>query len=240
MSEPTPGLARGAYIPPSVVASEPVHGECGAPALDADLRARGAWRAWLSSLASDASAATAAAHLYGELAPDGRDAWLDALAEDAPDVAVPMAALYGPLLAVECDPVRQERMHRASNTSLGCITSVKRALVGAEARGVGSGGRIAVLVIPLYLEFVRVLIFRMVKDTGFDSVRQIPIIRDSDAPDVGTELQGIKLYASCRDTVIDDLAHTVLAHRRSGRELPQLLRDCADIFAPFELAHEAS
>jgi len=36
-------------------------------------RVRAAWRAWLSSLATDAEAAMAAAHLYAELPDDARD-----------------------------------------------------------------------------------------------------------------------------------------------------------------------
>jgi hypothetical protein len=196
---------------------------------------RGAWQAWLASLATDANAATAAAHLYAELPEAARDAWLAALAEDAPDLNVPEAALYGPLLAVEADPLRQERIQRAANTTLGPVTDIKRALLGTS----GSGVRLAVLVIPLYLDFVRVLLLRFVKDRGFEWVRQIPIVRDGDAPDKGSVIDEIKLYASSCDAVVDELAHAVLAQRREGRELPQLLRDCADLFSAALLSAEA-
>jgi hypothetical protein len=192
-----------------------------------DPRMRGAWQAWLSSLATDANAAAAAAHLYAELPAAGRDAWLAALAEDAPDLCVPEVAVYGPLLAVEADPGRQDRIMRAANTSLGPITEVKRALLGTAPHGV----RLAVLVIPLYLDFVRVLWCRLVKDRGFEWVRQDPIVRDADAPDKGTVIDGVKLYPSSRDAVVDELCHAVLAHRRLGRELPRVLRDCADLFS---------
>jgi len=192
-----------------------------------DPHVRGPWQAWLESLATDANAATAAAHLYAELPDDVRDAWLAALAEDAPLLGVPLAALYGPLLAVEADPVRNERLQRVANTTIGSITEVKRALLGNGHDGL----RIAVLVIPLYLDFVRVLICRIVKDDGFEWVRQMPLVRDADAPDRGTVIEDVKLYTSSRDAVVDELAHAVLAHRRSGRELPQVLRDCADVFS---------
>ena len=43
-----------------------------------------AWHEWLGALATDAEAAIAAAHVYGELGPEARDAWLDALHEDVP------------------------------------------------------------------------------------------------------------------------------------------------------------
>ncbi len=188
---------------------------------------RGAWQVWLASLATDANAATAAAHLYAELPDDARDAWLAALAEDGPGAGVPVAALYGPLLAVEADPKRRERLQLASNTTLGAVTEVKRALLGTASGGV----RLVVLVIPLYLDFVRVLVCRIVKERGFDWVRQMPLVRDADAPDKGEIIDDIKLYGSSRDAVVDELAHAVLAQRRSGAELPQVLRDCADLFS---------
>ncbi|MBM4374245.1 MAG: hypothetical protein FJ095_04105 [Deltaproteobacteria bacterium] len=197
----------------------------GAPEVEEHVR--GAWQVWLASLATDADAATVAAHLYAELPDGARDAWLSALAEDAPGLGVPEAAIYGPLLAVESDPQRRERILRATNTSLGSITEVRRALMGTAPGGV----KLAVLVIPLYLDFVRVLSCRIVKDRGFEWVQQLPIVRDADAPDKGTILDDIKLYPTSRDAVVDELAHAVLAQRRSGRPLPQVLRDCADLFS---------
>src|SRR5687767_15133516 len=54
-----------------------------------DPRILAAWHEWLTALASDAEAALAAAQVYAELGPEARDAWLDALAEDAPKLDVP-------------------------------------------------------------------------------------------------------------------------------------------------------
>ena len=71
-------------------------------------RLRSAWQEWLRALATNADAALAAAQVYRELDSPGRDAWLDALAEDAPLLAVPAVAIYAPLLAVEQDPQRCE------------------------------------------------------------------------------------------------------------------------------------
>src|SRR5580704_10611048 len=67
-----------------------------------DPRLRSAWRTWLSALAFDAEAAIAAAFVYESLPPEGRDAWLDAVAMDIEDkrVDVPAIAVYAPLLAV--------------------------------------------------------------------------------------------------------------------------------------------
>ncbi len=205
---------------PSRKKSAPGDAEC-------EPRVQGAWRAWLETLATNADAAVAAASLYGELPPEGRDAWLDALEVDAPKLDVPKGAVYGPLLAVEVDPERAERIWNMAGMSLGPVTQVERALLGTAHGGV----RMAALVIPLYLDFVRLVVCRFVKDVGFEWVKQDPIVRDGDAPVAGTVIEGIKLYASSRESVVDELAHAVLAHRRSGRDMPQLLRDCADLFS---------
>src|SRR5580692_12560826 len=72
--------------------------------------AQSAWRTWLSALATDADAAMAAALAYESLPPESRDAWLDALAHDRSMLDVPAVALYAPLLAVESDGGRRERI----------------------------------------------------------------------------------------------------------------------------------
>src|SRR5205807_8640927 len=76
-------------------------------------RAKSAWQAWLRALADDAEAALAAALTYEALGPAERDAWLDALDEDAPEVLAPRESLYAPLLLVEDDPVRRARIATA-------------------------------------------------------------------------------------------------------------------------------
>jgi hypothetical protein len=211
--------------PAAAVAAVPVEAEDPRPPVEP--RMRGAWRAWLASLAVDAEAAVAAAHLYAELPGEVRDAWLDALAEDVPMLEVPGVAVYGPLLAVEADPERRLRMSQAAGVSLAPMTEVRRALLGAMEGGV----RIAAIVMPLYLDFVRLLVCRFVRDRGFELVCQDPILRDDQAPVSGSTLLGVKLFASSVEAVIDELAHAVLAHRRSGRELPELLRGCSDLFS---------
>ena len=187
-----------------------------------------AWRAWLASLATDAEAATAAAHLYAELPVTTREAWLDALAEDAPAIAVPGAALYGPLLAVEGDPARRQRICEQGDISPEPSDRVCRALLGFGAQG----SQVAVLVQPLYLDFVRVLVCRFVRGRGFDAVHQAPIVRDGDAPQPGDHLEGAVLRAACPHAVVDEVAHAVVAHRRAGRELPVPLCRSADLFSP--------
>jgi hypothetical protein len=188
----------------------------------------GAWKAWLSSLATDAEAATAAAHMYAGMPPETRDALLDALEEDAPTLEVPGMAVYGPLLAVESDPDRKARIRARTGGALQPITEIKRALLATGADGV----RVAALVIPLYLDFVRLLVCRFVKDQGFDWVRQDPFLLVSEAPVRGTRVDGLELLPSSSENVVDELAHAVLAHRRSGRDMPRLLRECSDLFSP--------
>ena len=57
--------------------------EGAAAADDSMARVHGAWRTWLSALASDSEAAMAAALAYESLPPEARDAWLDAHDRDA-------------------------------------------------------------------------------------------------------------------------------------------------------------
>jgi len=186
-----------------------------------------AWRVWLQSLATDAEAVTAAAHLYGELPDDARDAWLDALDEDMHALNVPEVAVYGPLLAVERDPARLARILDRAGRALAPVTRVRRALLGTLQGGV----KLSVLVIPLYLDFVRILVCRFVKERGFEWVKQDPFVPDTDAPVAGSVIEGVKLYASSTEAVVDELAHAVLAHRRRGLEVPEVLRHCADLFS---------
>jgi hypothetical protein len=67
---------------------------------------------------------------------------------------------------------------------------------------------------------------------GFDWVRHDPIVQGRRAPIPGQQLYGATLEATPLKTVVDELAHAVLAHRRSGRELPEALRIFADLFGP--------
>src|SRR6185503_15320627 len=79
-------------------------------AASVDARAVDAWCEWLVALATDAEAALAAAIAYRELSPTARDQWLTVLEQDAPRLEVPTIALYAPLLSVESDPVRRQRI----------------------------------------------------------------------------------------------------------------------------------
>ncbi|MFT3769232.1 MAG: hypothetical protein QM820_27655 [Minicystis sp.] len=193
-----------------------------------DPRLLAAWQEWLRALATDADAAIAAAHVYRDLDEDARDAWLDALTEDSPDLAVPAVAIYAPLLAVESDPVRRARMEHAIGSDASTRSDARRA---RALRGIAPGGdRVVALVSPLYLRFVEVLWCRYSVDGGFVWVRHEAILADKDAPADGASHDGVVLEATPITPVIEELAHAVLAQRRRGRPLPEPLHLFAHLF----------
>jgi hypothetical protein len=193
-----------------------------------DPRAHAAWREWLRALATDADAAIAAAHVYRDLDASARDAWLDALREDSPALKVPAVAVYAPLLAVESDPARRERIARAIGNDVGAAPDHRRV---RALRGIAAdGARVIAMVRPLYLRFVDVLFCRYFVDEGFVWVRHESILGDKDAPTDGFSVEGVLLEATPLTPVIEELAHAVLAQKRRGRELPTPLRGFAHIF----------
>ncbi|MGC4092154.1 MAG: hypothetical protein QM756_30585 [Polyangiaceae bacterium] len=195
----------------------------------AESRLVDAWREWLRALATDAEAALAAAIAYRELEGDARDDWLTALEQDADLISVPKFAVYAPLLAVESDLERRARIQRA----IGPMDSATPSVAAQAFHGISKTGvRIAVLVTPLYLDFAQVLACAYRPDMGFDWVRHDPIVDWRRAPKHGDCIEGIALEGTPLPSVIDDLAHAVLAHRRSGRDLPEALRVFADWFGP--------
>jgi len=201
-----------------------------ASALGVDSRVVAVWCEWLDALATDAEAALAAAMAYKALDDASRDSWLDALEHDAARVNVPRIALYAPLLAVESDPERRARIAEGIgpfDESVAPLTEA-RALTGRAS----DGTRVATIVSPLYLEFVQVLACGYRANEGFVWVRHDPIVQQSSAPTSGEEVVGVVLEATPLQAVVDELALVVLAHSRSGRELPEALKMFADLFGP--------
>jgi hypothetical protein len=193
-----------------------------------DPRFHAAWQEWLRALATDADAALAAAHVYRDLDADGRDALLTVLTEDSPELAVPMVAIYAPLLAVESDPTRRTRIELAIGADVGASPELRavRALRGIA----GDGARVLALVSPLYLRFVDVLFCRYFVDEGFVWVRHDALLDERDAPADGAAVDGVPLEVTPLTPVIEELAHAVLAQRRHGRELPPALHLFAHLF----------
>jgi hypothetical protein len=209
-------------------------GEKAAGAADDDARFARAWRVWLEALAHDPEAAWAAALTYKSLGIEGREAWIDALEIDAPDVGAPAIALYAPLLGVEDDPGRRERIEAAlRKQGVPLPTNVLRAL-----RGEKGDKRVYVIVHPLYLDFVEVLTCFVdvspsgTGEQGFADVRHEPIIRATQAPSEGDSIDATELEAVPVEVVVEELAHAVVAHRRRGGVLPPPLVRFADLFTP--------
>ncbi|HEY8072824.1 MAG TPA: hypothetical protein VIF62_01910, partial [Labilithrix sp.] len=147
-----------------------------------DPRAHAAWRTWLAALAKDADAATAAALAYQSLADDGREAWLDALESDAPDVGVPKVALYAPLLAVEQDDARRTRI--AKNVE----GAAKRSTPPRAVVGWAGEDRVALIISPLYLDFVELLLCRYHPDHGIRDARHEWLAHKSRVDDASREV----------------------------------------------------
>ena len=225
-----PGLAKG---PGAAVSAQddsaPRRPPSQEPATHADdARYARAWRVWLEALAHDPEAAWAAALTYRALDVAGRDAWIDALDVDAPDVGAPAIALYAPLLAVEEDPARRARLE-ATLVAHG-IPAPQHVLRGL--RGERGKSKIVVLVHPLYLEFVEVLTCQIAGDEGFHDVRHDPIRLADQAPKGGDMLEGIELEAVPVEPLIEELSYAVVAHRRKKQPLPAALSRFVDLFAP--------
>lgn len=186
-----------------------------------------AWRQWLSALATDPEAAIAAAHVYGALSEEGRDAWLTALEEDGPRLGVPSVALYAPLLSVETDTSRLDRI-RTAMIHGGPMLAARDTVA---LRGITSDrSHVAVLTAPLYGDFVQVLWCRYRTHTGFDWVRLDPIQKHSRAPVAGDRAEGVVLESTPLKLVVEELALAILAQRRRGDEIPHSMVGFADLF----------
>ena len=204
-------------------------------------RALGAWRTWLTALATDAEAALAAAMTYASLAGEARDAWLDALERDRDSVDVPLEALYAPLLAVEADDSRRARIeHAMTATDAGLPPSAPPTFVAARARTralrgtTKSGDVVCAVATPLYLDFIELLVCRYRPDRGVFTAHHEPFRHaDQVVASVASALeQPIDLEpASLRD-VIEELAHAVVADRREGRQAPDALARFSHLFGP--------
>jgi hypothetical protein len=220
-SSSSPSLAIGAPLPlrpPTPIAADP--------------RAVAAWCAWLRAMENDAEAALAASLAYESLDGASRDTWLDALDEDRDRLDVPLVAIYAPLLSVERDEARLDRIRDA----LGSELPPARPLPRPEARALrgvdSSGDRIVVVVLPLYLSFVQVVACRFHPREGFRWATHDAITRDGDAPHAGSETEGVPLERTPMRPVVEELAHAVLAQRRSGKPAPEELKLLLDLFTP--------
>ena len=180
----------------------------------------------------------AAALAYESLPPESRDAWLDALAHDRTMLDVPAVALYAPLLAVESDGARRERIavaiaaervaeSMAEGAAEPCLEPSAFAFRGVSSEGVHA----CVLVAPLYLNFVQVLRCRYTPNGGFLDLRHDPLKNAADLPRV-RDVDGIVVEPTPLRIVVEELAHAILADRRAERESPPALASFAHLFGP--------
>jgi hypothetical protein len=195
-------------------------------------RERAAWRTWLSAMASDAEAVMAAALAYEALTDEGRDAWLDALTDDAPHVDVPVVALYAPLLAVEADEGRRARIVDALATAQAPPNTGTR--FGARAlRGTIGDSYACIVLSPLYLDFVELLVCRYHPARGIEIAQHEPLCHREQVEQRACALLGeVPFSAALLPDVVEELAHAVVADRRDGREAPDALARFTHLFAP--------
>jgi hypothetical protein len=211
-------------------ASQGAQGAIGA--LPEGARERAAWRTWLSAMASDAEAAMAAALAYESLADDARDAWLDALHDDAPHVDAPLVALYAPLLAVESDERRRARIIDSIAAAQTPPNTGTR--LGARAlRGTAGDSYACVVLAPLYLDFVELLVCRYHPARGIESAQHEPLCHREQVEQRACAMVGDVVFSPVAlPDVVEDLAHAVVADRRDGREAPDALARFTYLFAP--------
>lgn len=189
-----------------------------------------AWKAWLGALATDAEAALAASMAYRELEPGDREAWLQSLEDDSRTLQVPRIAVYAPLLAVEVDPARRARIREAIGPEQADAAPREpvRALWGEHS----DLSRVAVIVRPLYMNFVEVLACSYAPSSTVNWVRHDPIVLAESTVRPGDEVGGVLLDERPVKGVVDELAETIVAHNRSGSEVPEALRAFAHLFDP--------
>ncbi|WP_394837855.1 hypothetical protein LVJ94_13165 [Pendulispora rubella] len=205
------------------------------PPIDPQEPSLGAWRVWLEALASDAEAAWAAALTYGELPRAVRQDWLDALDADLPTLGVPKVAVYAPLLAVEADEELRLRMVHAMGPLEGKSAWQAWRADSAQA-GAPEGTMILVLVRSLYLHFVELLVCTVAPDDVLVSAVHEPL-SDGRAFEAGQSVDGEPFAAGELQPVpledaVEALAHAVVAERRKGHTLPDVMARFSDLFTP--------
>ena len=189
--------------------------------------ARGAFRVWLRAQSVDADAALAASLVYADLEAPARDAYLDALEEDASNAQLSSGALLGaalPLLAVETDGARRGRIERWVDPAE-AVGPEGFALTGRDG-----AARVALLCAPVYLQFVDVLLCRY-DDEGILGAEHEPMTSRSWALQRAARL-GVPLASAPMADAVEELAHAVVAHRLRGRPAPEALVAMVRVFSP--------
>ncbi len=199
------------------------------------------WGEWLHALTCEPDAALAAAEIYARMSEGERDRWLNELERDVSSFSVPAVAVFAPLLAVEVNGSRRARLEHMMNAHAPFAPKSEepfRALLGQAWNC-----RCAVLISPVYLEFVQVLACTFIPGERFVNVAHDPILRRLEAPVAGMcrhaelcKLAGVGADGLWLDetpvvAVVDELAATIVAHQRSGLVLPEALKSFSDWFS---------
>jgi hypothetical protein len=172
----------------------------------------------------------AAALAYESLPPEARDAWLDVLDTDRSMLDVPAVALYAPLLAVEADGARRERI--AAAIAEEAALNAASAAASLVLRGVAESGiHACIIVAPLYLDFVQVLSCQYTPSGGFVAARHDPLRHANDLPPM-VDVDGVAVEQTPLRIVVEELAHAILADKRAGRDSPGELASFVHLFAP--------
>jgi hypothetical protein len=199
------------------------------------------WGEWLHALTCEPDAALAAAEIYSRMSEAERDTWLSELERDVSSFSVPAVAVFAPLLAVEVNGARRARLQEMMKAHPASTVPSQQPLraLGGQAWHY----HYALLISPVYLDFVQVLACTFVPGERFVHVAHDPIVRRSDAPVAGfcrhAELckfagvggEGLWLDETPVSCVVDELAATIVAHERSGHVLPEALRSFSDWFS---------
>lgn len=198
-------------------------------------RTKEAWNTWLNALASDAHAALGAALAYQDLDSKGRDAMLQALEQDAKRLGVPRIAVFAPLLSVEHDEARRQRICAAVGTDVGACHVGARALVGTTP----DADRVIMVLTPVYLHFVKVTSCRLAPDRCIRWVRCEPLVHINEALHPNTRLDDTALEIVPLQVVIDLIARAIVGQRRSGEVLPAELLALVQLFSASDLQQDS-
>jgi hypothetical protein len=165
--------------------------------------------------------------MYEALDGAGRNAFLDALEQDAAGVDVPKVAIFAPLLLVERDASRRERIKHAAGDELDREVRLRPiALVGTAP----NGERVAMVATPAYLDFMRVTVCRFSVETGITWVRDEPLVNKTDVRAGECLVDQVQLERVPLSVVVDEVARAVVAHRRRAGMLPETLRPLLELF----------
>lgn len=195
-----------------------------------DERTSAIWREWFVTLANNADAALAAAIAYERLDEEARTRWLMALELEAPTISVPLIAAYGPLLAVELDAQRLQRIQRVLEFHGQQSTRVSSEGACVAWATPSAAVRQVVISSPTYLDFHQVVRCRLEVGQRFLEVRREPFVHRSQAPRHGDQTPDGTLEPEPLRSAVDVLARTIVAHQRNVGSVPESLRSLAHLF----------